>query len=71
MREIVLEKINKNFKLTEKDKSVLTESFLEEINFKRLDYVLDFMLQYKMQKDVLLPYILFQASKFIFPLHFC
>lgn len=64
MREIVLEKINKNFKLTEKDKSVLTESFLEEINFKRLDYVLDFMLQYKMQKDVLLPYILFQASKF-------
>ncbi len=64
MKEIVLEKINKNFKLTEKDKHVLSESFLEDIDFKRLDYVLDFMSQYKMQKDVLVPYVLFQASKF-------
>ena len=55
MKEIVIEKINKNFKLTEKDKEVVSECFAEEINFRRLNYVLDFMIEYKMQKDLLVP----------------
>ena len=64
MKEIVIEKINNNFKLSEKDKSILLTCFEEDINFKRLNYVLDFMIEYKMQKDLLIPYVLFQASKF-------
>ena len=64
MKEKVIEKIYQNFKLSEKEKSLLAECFAEEIYVERLDYVLDFMLEYKMQKDVLLPYVLFQASKF-------
>ena len=64
MKEKTLEKIYENFELTEKEKSILLASFEEDINFERLDYVLDFMLQYKMEKDMLIPYSLFQASKF-------
>lgn len=66
MKEIVIEKINQNFKLTETDKEVLLKCFAQEINFRRLNYVLDFMIEYKMQKDLLVPYVLFQASKLNF-----
>ncbi len=63
MKELVLEKIRNNFHFTENEQKLVDDCFVDEINLPRLDCVLDVMIEYHMQSDILVPYILFQARK--------
>ncbi|MGN1201354.1 MAG: RelA/SpoT family protein [Candidatus Caccovivens sp.] len=63
MKELILAKIYNNFHLTENEKKLVDDCFVDEINLPRLDAVLDVMIEYHMQADILVPYILFQAQK--------
>lgn len=63
MKELVLEKIKNNFHFTENEQKLVDDCFVDEINLPRLDCVLDVMIEYHMQADILVPYILFQARK--------
>lgn len=63
MKEKILGKIYNNFHLTENEKKLVDDCFVDEINLPRLDAVLDVMIEYHMQADILVPYILFQAHK--------
>lgn len=63
MKERILEKIFTNFSLTDKEKKIVTECFVDEINIPRLETVLDTMGEYRMQSEIVVPYILFQAYK--------
>ncbi len=60
---IILEKIHSSFKLTENDEILLDKCFIDAINLPRLDLVLDTMIEYKIQSEVLIAYVLFQAYK--------
>ena len=62
-KQIILKKIYDNFNLTEKDKILIDKCFVDTINLPRLDAVLDAMIEYKMQTEVLVAYVLFQAYK--------
>ncbi len=59
----VLSKIYTNFTLKEKDKTLLDKCFVDDINIPRLNTVIDVMIQYMMQTEVLVAYVLFQAYK--------
>ena len=63
MREIILEKIYNNFTLADREKDIIEDCFVEDVNLPRLNWVIDIMLQYKMEKELLVPYVLFQAFK--------
>ena len=62
-KQIILKKIHDNFELTEKDEILLDRCFIDAINLPRLETVLDTMIEYKMQTEVLIAYVLFQAYK--------
>ena len=62
-KQRILNKIHNNFKLSEKDEILLDKCFLDAINLPRLEVVLDTMIEYKMQTEVLIAYVLFQAYK--------
>ena len=59
----ILNKIYDNFQLTEKDKRVMEECFVDEINLPRLESVIDIMVEYHMQAEIVMPYVLFQTYK--------
>ena len=59
----ILNKIYDNFQLTEKDKRVMEECFVDEINLPRLESVIDIMIEYHMQAEIVMPYVLFQTYK--------
>ena len=59
----VLGKIYTNFTLKEKDKTLLDKCFVDDINIPRLNSVIDVMIQYMMQTEVLVAYVLFQSYK--------
>ena len=62
-KQRILNKIHNNFKLSEKDEILLDKCFIDAINLPRLEVVLDTMIEYKMQTEVLIAYVLFQAYK--------
>lgn len=63
MKEQILEKIKKNFHLTQKDLSLLPHIVVDEMNLDRLNFVIDTMIDYHMQNEVLIAYLLFQFYK--------
>ncbi len=63
MREEILEKIYFNFKLSEKEKKIIELSLVEKINLARFSTVLDTLIEYHIQDEVLVAYLLFQFSK--------
>lgn len=62
-KERILNKINENFHLNENDKKVMEECFVDEINLPRLESVIDIMIEYHMQAEIVVAYVLFQAYK--------
>lgn len=62
-KKIMLDKMFNNFEFSDKDKTLLDKCFVDEINLPRLDAVIDTMIEYKMQTEVLISYVLFQAFK--------
>lgn len=62
-KEELLAKISQNFGLSEKEKKVIGIALVEDINFARFSTVLDTMIKYHIQDEVLVAYILFQFSK--------
>lgn len=62
-KQTILKKIYDNFTLSEKDKVLIDKCVVDTINLPRLDAVLDTMIEYKMQTEVLVAYVLFQAYK--------
>lgn len=63
MREKILEKIQSNFQLSQQEQKLVNDALVEQVNFDRLDTVVDTMIQYHMQNDVLLSYVVFQCFK--------
>lgn len=63
MREVTIEKINKNFHLSPHEHKLLEKIVVEEENLDRLNYVIDIMAEYYMENEVLMGYLLFQYSK--------
>lgn len=63
MKEKLLEKIYKDFNLNEKEKKFVEECLSEEMNLQRLNIVVDTMIEYHIQEEVLVAYILFQRFK--------
>lgn len=59
----ILKKIHDNFTLTEEQEILLEKCFIDAINLDRLECVVDVMIEYKMQSEVLIAYVLFQAYK--------
>ena len=59
----ILQKIHDNFTLTETDEILLDRCFIDAINLPRLETVIDTMIEYKIQSEVLIAYVLFQAYK--------
>lgn len=62
-KEELLARISQNFGLSEKEKKVIGIALVEDINFARFSTVLDTMIKYHIQDEVLVAYILFQFSK--------
>ena len=62
-KQNILNKIHENFTLTEEQELLLDRCFIDAINLPRLETVIDTMIEYKMQSEVLIPYVLFQAYK--------
>ena len=63
MREVTIEKINKNFHLSPHEHKLMEKIVVEEENLDRLNYVIDIMAEYYMENEVLMGYLLFQYSK--------
>lgn len=63
MKNLILEKINSNFKLSEKEKKLATNCLSEDMNLDRLNIVIDTMIEYHIQEEVLVAYVLFQCFK--------
>ena len=63
MKEITLEKIKKNFKLSQHENKLVNELVVEDINLDRLNHVIDVMAEYYMGNEVLMSYLLFQFYK--------
>lgn len=63
MREVTIEKINKNFRLTPHEHKLMEKIVVEEENLDRLNYVIDNMVEYYMGNEVLMGYLLFQYYK--------
>ena len=63
MREVTIEKINKNFHLSSHEHKLMEKIVVEEENLDRLNYVIDIMAEYYMENEVLMGYLLFQYSK--------
>lgn len=63
MREIVIDNIKKNFKLSPHENKLVNSLVVEDINLDRLNHVIDIMAEYKMQNEVLMGYLLFQFYK--------
>ena len=53
----------KNFELTDKEREFINVCLSGEIDTARLEFVLDIMNKYHLQKDILLPYLLQQLFK--------
>ncbi len=62
-KEALLKKIFDNFQLNEKEKKIVNLSLVESINFSRFSTVLDTLIKYHIQDEVLVAYLLFQLSK--------
>lgn len=63
MKEKVLEKVVADFKLTEKEKKLVEKCLVDGIDYERLNIVIDIMIEYHIQEEVLVAYILFQYSQ--------
>ena len=63
MREIVIDNIKKNFKLSPHENKLVNSLVVEDINLDRLNHVIDIMAEYNMQNEVLMGYLLFQFYK--------
>ncbi len=63
MKEKILEKIYQNFKLSDKEKRIVESALTEQINLPRLLTVIETMIEYHIQDEVLVAYVLFQHSK--------
>lgn len=63
MKEKIIEKITNNFKLYKHEIKLVNSIVVEDINLDRLDHVLDVMIEYYMQNEVLIAYLLFQFYK--------
>ncbi len=63
MREEILKKIHSNFDLNEKEEKIVDEALVEEIDLPRLETVIDTMIQYHIQDEVLVAYVVFQHFK--------
>ncbi len=62
--ENLLNKIKQNFKLNQKDEEIISLCLDKRINQPRLEFVIDTMIEYHIQNEFLVPYVLFQFSKF-------
>ena len=63
MREKILEKILSSFTLSQQEKKVVENALIDEINLDRFNTVVDTMIQYHMQNEVIVAYVLFQCHK--------
>ena len=63
MKEKIIEKITNNFKLSKHELKLVNSIVVDDINLDRLDHVLDVMIEYYMQNEVLVAYLLFQFHK--------
>ncbi|MBP3431349.1 MAG: bifunctional (p)ppGpp synthetase/guanosine-3',5'-bis(diphosphate) 3'-pyrophosphohydrolase [Clostridia bacterium] len=63
MKKQILEKILENFKLSEKEQKLIDKILVEEMNLPRLLTVINTMIDYHIQDEVLVAYVLFQFSK--------
>lgn len=63
MKEKLLEKIETNFVLNDKEKKLIEKAFVDDINYARLETVVDTMIEYHMETEVLVSYIIFQCFK--------
>lgn len=63
MRDKVIENIKTHFKLSSHELKLVNIFVVEEINLDRLNHVVDIMVEYYMQTEVLMAYLLFQFYK--------
>ncbi len=63
MREKILKTIEENFNLTEKERKLIDDVRLEDLTLPRLYVVIETMIEYHIQDEVLVAYILFQYFK--------
>lgn len=63
MRDKVIENIKTHFKLSAHELKLVNIFVVEEINLDRLNHVVDIMVEYYMQTEVLMAYLLFQFYK--------
>ncbi len=63
MREKILQTISENFNLTEKEQKLIDDVKLEDLTLPRLYAVIETMIEYHIQDEVLVAYILFQYFK--------
>ncbi len=63
MRDKILKTISENFHLTEKEKKLIDDVKLEDLTLPRLFAVIETMIEYHIQDEVLVAYILFQYFK--------
>lgn len=63
MKEQLLIKIKNNFSLTDKEINLVEQALVDNINYPRLETVVDTMIEYHMQTEVLVSYVIFQCFK--------
>lgn len=64
MKEIIIEKIFSGFSLNEKEKKLVQSALIDAVNMDRFNTVVDTMIEYHMQNEVLIAYVIFQCFKF-------
>ncbi len=67
MKSQILEKINKNFKLTSEEYALIEQVLNDDMNLPRLSFCIDTMIAYHIQGEVLVAYVVFQFFKIAAP----
>lgn len=63
MKKSIYNKIIAEYNLTEKEKELLDIVLVDNSNLDRLNFIVDIMIEYHLQFDVLISYLLYQYSK--------
>lgn len=63
MKEQLLARIYEKFSLSDKEKKLIENCLVDSINLERLATVVDTMIEYHIQSEVLVAYVLFQCFK--------
>ena len=67
MKSQILEKIKNNFKLTEEEFVLIEQVLTDDMNLPRLSFCIDTMINYHIQGEVLVAYVVFQFYKIASP----